>query len=162
VQVLRSGNVAPAPAVFLVGVISTSDVASTPAVSGLAVACTPIAPRVGVVVTCSVSGGEPGVEILWRASYNPVFAGEGVMLDASGSGSFAFTVPAAALGEELTVELVDWLAPVSIRVAGGPVPTSVPSGGGPGPLRPLVILGLAGALAVLLWPRAASLALHRG
>jgi hypothetical protein len=41
---------------------------------------------------------------------------------------------------------VDWLAPVSIGVAGGPVPTSVPSGGGPVPVWSLVVLALAGGL----------------
>jgi hypothetical protein len=155
VQVLRSGNVAPAPVVFLVGVVSTADVASTPAASGLAVACTPIAPRVGVVVTCSVSGGEPGVEILWRAAYNPTFAGEGVTLDASGSGTFSFTIPAAALGENVTVELVEWLALVSLGVAGGPVPSSVPSGQGPMSGWMFLVLALLASAAGLA-PRAGS------
>jgi hypothetical protein len=85
----------------------------------------------GAQVTCAVSGGDPGIDILWRAAYNPVFATAGVTLDAAGTGTFSFTVPAAALGQELTVELVDWLAPASLGVAGGPVPASVPAGEGP-------------------------------
>jgi hypothetical protein len=125
--------------------ITASAAASGPAAT-LSLACEPLAPAVGAVVTCTVTGGEAGVEILWRAAYNPAFAGEGVTLDGSGSGTFTFRVPAAALGEELTVELVDWLAPVSLGVVGGPVPTSVPSGEGPVPVWSLVMLVLAGGL----------------
>ncbi len=102
--------------------------------------------QVGAVAPCTVTGAGPGIEILWRAAYNPPFAGQGVTLDANGDGTFAFTVPAAALGQVVTVELVDWLAPVSIGVAGGPVPTSVPSGQGPVPVWSLVLLALAGGL----------------
>ena len=100
----------------------------------------------GASVTCTVTGGDPGIDIVWRAAYNPVFAEAGVTLDASGSGTFSFTVPTAALGEPVTVELVEWAAPVSIGIPGGPVPTSVPSGGGPVPVWSLVLLALAGGL----------------
>ncbi len=96
----------------------------------LTIDCDAAAPPVGSQVTCTVSGGDPGAEILWRAAHNPVFAGAGVTLDASGSGTFSFAVPASAVGEELTVELVEWLSPASLGTVGGPVPTSVPSGGG--------------------------------
>jgi len=114
----------------------------------LALACTPESVRVGSEVTCTVTGGEPGIDILWRAAYNTPFAGQGVTLDANGTGTFTFTVPAAALGETVTVELVEWLAPVSLGVVGGPVPSSVPSGGGPVPVWSLVMLVLAGGLAL--------------
>ncbi len=67
-------------------------------------------------------------------------------LDADGTGTFSFMVPAAALGEVLTVELVGWAAPVSLGMSGGPVPTSVPSGEGPVPVWPLGLLALAGVL----------------
>jgi hypothetical protein len=119
--------------------------ASTP-MSLLAVSCGEFPLIVGSDVTCTVAGGDPGIEILWRAAYNPVFAEAGVALDTSGAGEFAFTVPAAALGEEVTVELVEWLAPVSLGVAAGPVPSSIPSGGGPMPVWSLVLLALAGGL----------------
>jgi YVTN family beta-propeller protein len=114
------------------------------------ISCTPMVARTGSAITCVVSGGEglAGVEILWRAAYNPVIAEAGVTLDAQGSGEFSFTVPAAALGEELTVELVDWTAPMSLGVVGGPVPTSVPSGEGPVPVWTLGLLVLAGGLAL--------------
>ncbi len=109
------------------------------------VSCRPEVLVAGGVVACTVTGGDAGIDILWRAAYNPVIAETGVTLDASGSGTFLFTVPAAALGEELTVELVGWIAPVSLGVVGGPVPTSVPSGQGPVPVWPLGLLTVAGA-----------------
>ena len=108
--------------------------------------CGPAMLRVGGEVVCEVLDGVAGIDILWRAAYNPVFAEAGVTLDTSGSGEFAFVVPAEAVGQELTVELVDWLAPVSLGVVGGPVPSSVPSGQGPVPVWPLVLLAPAGGL----------------
>jgi len=100
----------------------------------VAVACSPLSAPVGATVTCAVTGGDPGIDILWRASYNPVFAEAGVTLDADGNGSFSFVVPAAARGQEVMVELVEWTAPVSLGVAGvgSLVPTSVPAGEGRG------------------------------
>ena len=57
-----------------------------------------------------------------------------------------FTVPASALGQQLTVELVEWIAPVSLRavggVVGGPVPSNVPAGEGRGVPTGLLVLGL--------------------
>lgn len=106
------------------------------------VSCSPEVLVAGGLVTCSVTGGDAGIDILWRAAHGPVFAEVGVTLDDSGSGEFSFTVPAGAVGEELTVELVEWIAPVSLGVVGGPVPTSVPSGGGPAPVWPLVLVAL--------------------
>ena len=100
----------------------------------------------GTKVTCTVTGGDAGIDILWRAAYNPVIAEAGVTLDAAGAGTFSFVVPAAAFGQPITVELVDWAAPVSLGVSGGPVPTSVPSGEGPVPVWPLGLLALAGVL----------------
>ena len=108
--------------------------------------CGPAMLRVGGEVVCEVLGDVAGIDILWRAAYNPVFAEAGVTLDTSGSGDFAFVVPAEAVGQELTVELVNWLAPVSLGVVGGPVPSLVPSGEGPVPVWPLVLLALAGGL----------------
>ena len=110
------------------------------------VSCAPLPAVVGATITCTVTGGNANIDILWRAAYNPVIAETGVTLDASGSGTFSFTVPAAALGEELTVELVEWTAPVSLGTVGGPVPTSVPSGEGPVPVWMLGLLALAGGL----------------
>jgi MYXO-CTERM domain-containing protein len=111
--------------------------------------CTPDgALTVGAPVTCTVSGGDPGIDILWRAAYNPVIAEQGVTLDANGSGVFSFVVPAAAVGEVITVELVEWLAPVSLGTADGPTPASVPTGSGPVPVWPVLLLALAGGLAL--------------
>jgi hypothetical protein len=132
------------------------------AASAIAVSCVPATVSLGQEVVCTIAGGDSGVDVLWRASFNPVIASAGVTLDADGAGTFSFAVPAAALGQVVTVELVDWLAPVSLGVAGGPVPTSIPAGGGPGPLWPLVMPALVGALVVVLRSRSASPALHRG
>jgi len=106
---------------------------------------------VGTEVTCTITGGDPGIDILWRAVVNPVIAEAGVTLDSDGRGEFSFTVPALADGEELRVELVGWTAPVSLGVvgaAGGPVPTAVPAGdGGVGAL--VGVAGIAGATATV-------------
>lgn len=102
-----------------------------PAIITLATACAPVPPRVGDEVVCTVTGGDPGIEILWRVAFNPVVAEGPVTLDAQGSGTFGFTVPATAVGRALSVELVAWTAPQSLGVVGGPGPTSVPSGEGP-------------------------------
>jgi hypothetical protein len=99
--------------------------------STVAVSCAPAALQVGELVTCTVSGGDPGIDILWQAAYNPVFATAGVTLDAAGVGTFSFLIPAAAAGGELTVELVDWIEPVSLGVVGLLSPTSVRAGEGP-------------------------------
>ena len=129
---------------------SSAPVSSTP----LALSCEGTR-AIGTMVTCTVTGGDAGIDILWRAAYNPVIAEAGVTLNASGSGEFSFTVPAAAVGQAITVELVDWVAPVSLGVAGGPLPSSVPSGEGPVPVWPVLLLALFGGLALRRGSRSA-------
>jgi len=131
-------------------------VAAPAPVSGPSLACVPAVLSPGRSVTCTVSGADAGIEILWRAAFNPVFAEAGVSIGADGTGTFAFIVPAAALGSPVTVELVDWSAPTVVGTASGPVPSSVPSGEGPVALwRLVVVMVLAGGLIVQLlsWPR---------
>jgi hypothetical protein len=128
----------------------TSDPCVVPVVtdgstSSLALSCEGLV-AVGAEIVCSISGGDPGIGILWQAAYNPTFAGAGVTLDTGGSGTFRFRVPAAALGRQLTVELVEWLAPVSLGVVGGPVPSNVPAGEGPVVPAGLIVLGLLAAV----------------
>lgn len=118
------------------------NMAATPAVVPPSVSCVPLVPGVGTVVTCTVTGGDAGIDILWRAASGSVIAEAGVTLNESGSGEFSFAVPTAAVGEDLTVELVEWIAPVSLGVVGGPVPTSVPSGEGPVPAWSLLGIAL--------------------
>ena len=110
------------------------------------VTCRPEALVAGAVVTCTVTGGDAGIDILWRSAHSSVIAEAGVTLDEAGVGVFSFIAPAGAVGEEVTVELVEWAAPVSLGVVGGPVPSSVPSGGGPQSGWPFVLLALAGVL----------------
>jgi trimeric autotransporter adhesin len=136
--------------------------AATSPPAGPTLACTPLPPRIGSEVTCTVTGGDPGLVILWRAAFNPTFAGEGVLLGEDGVGTFSFTVPRAALGQVVTVELVDWFAPAVLGVVGGPVPTSVPSGEGPVPVWTLGMLALAGVLALRRGSRSGRSAVHVG
>ena len=142
VLVLASGTAAVSPVTFRVAPEVAARQVATPT---LTVACAGGA-HAGSEVTCMVSGGDPGIDILWRAAYNPVIAEAGVTLDASGVGTFSFTVPVAAHGEVLTVELVDWTGPQSLGVVGGPLPSSVPTGEGPVPAWTLGLLALAGGL----------------
>lgn len=119
------------------------DSVSVPA-SRLALTCEPTVVTVGQRVTCEVTGGDPDVTILWRASASPAFAGQGVTLGADGRGSFAFVVPASARGSQITVELVDWDRSALVQVAGTAiVPSSVPAGEGSGPLSMLLLVGVA-------------------
>lgn len=124
-----------------------------PVPAGPTVSCTPDTMRAGTRVTCTVTGGDPGIDILWRASYDPTFAEAAVTLDEDGRGSFSFVVPAAAVGSEVRVELVDWTAPLSLGTIDGPplVPTGVPAGEGPGDPRTAWWLGAVLALGLARW-----------
>jgi hypothetical protein len=119
-------------------------------VSMLALVCEPAVVSPGALVTCSVSGGDPGIEILWRASASPAFAGQGVRLDADGRGSFAFRVPETVTSGAVLVELVEWDRTATVVVSGSLVPTSVPAGegmpSGRVALLGLLLLGVAGLL----------------
>jgi hypothetical protein len=127
--------------------VVTPRAAAAPA-PGATVSCT--APVVGAVVTCDLQS-DPNVEFVWEASTNPVFASGVVTTNAAGVGRFVFTVPASALGQPVLVEIVEWTAATSIGIAAGPVPTSVPSGGGPrAPAGDLLVLGVAVLGAALL------------
>ena len=70
-------------------------------------------------------------------------------MGSDGTGTFSFVVPAAVLGQALTVELVAWTQPMTLGVVGGPVPASVPAGEGGVPFG-AVLLGLLGAAGVLV------------
>jgi hypothetical protein len=109
-----------------------------------------VVPTVGATVTCTVRA-DANIDILWSASTNPVFAEGVVTTDAAGIGTFSFVVPAGALGQQVLVEVVGWLAPQAIGTAGGPVPRSIPAGDAPDSRAALLLL-LAG-LAVVA-PRA--------
>jgi len=111
---------------------------------------------VGSRVTCAVSA-DPGSEILWTARTNPVFETGVVQVGSDSTGTFSFVVPASALGKDVLVELVDWLAPVQIGTVAGPVPASVPAGQGPGlPLAFMLALALSVVLPMVRLARAAA------
>jgi surface protein len=125
-------------------IVSSPD--PTPA-SGPSLACLPAVLALGDRVTCTVSGADADIDILWRAAYNPVFASAGVRIGADGTGTFTFVVPAAAVGQEVRVELVEWTTPLSLGVVGRPVPGSVQAGE-----------GTVGLLTATRWPIAAFVA----
>lgn len=140
IRYLRIYDRALTPAEALANATSDPNAVAQPvaAVSRLALACAPDVVPVGGTVTCEVSGGDPNIDIQWRASYDPTFADAGVTLDAQGAGSFSFVAPVAALGQPVTVELVEWDRTDVVEV-GGPVPASVPAGEGRGgPALPAV------------------------
>ena len=89
----------------------------------------PVVP--GGTVTCVITRGDPGIDILWRASYNPTIAERGVTLDADGRGTFSFVAPRGAQGQAISVELVEWSPTASVQVTGTPLPTRLPAGEGP-------------------------------
>jgi hypothetical protein len=103
----------------------------------------------GATVSCVVVDGPADVGFVWRAAYNPVFAEGVVRTGADGTGAFAFTMPAAAVGRPVSVELVAWTAPVVVGTAqaGGPVPVRIPAGGGPPPFALMLLLGAVGIVA---------------
>jgi hypothetical protein len=100
----------------------------------LELVCTPDPVVPGGTVTCEVSGGSAGFDILWQASFGSVFASQGVTLGADGRGSFSFVAPRGAAGQSVSVELVQWLRPLDVQVSGSLVPARVPAGEGSGAL----------------------------
>lgn len=128
--------------------------------SGPTLDCVVEGPVGALRVACAVRGAVPEVDILWRATYNPVLASDGVTPGTDGSGVFSFALPAGVAGSVVNIELVEWLAPVSVRVPqvdvgsphsqGGPIPVRIPAGNG-GPKLPaqFVLLLLFGVGAFL-------------
>jgi hypothetical protein len=112
----------------------------------------PVAP--GGTVTCEITGGDPNVDILWSASYNPTFAVQGVTLDADGRATFTFVAPRPAQGQPITVELVEWDRTATVQVTGAALPVRVSAGEGQGALPLVLTLGslvlLAGGAAMRL------------
>ena len=112
----------------------------TAAPSAPSLSCTPQELSVGEIVTCQVTGGEPNSGIVWSAAAgDDEIASETVQTGSDGTGTFSFVVPAAALGQALTVDLVASTQPVALGVVGGPAPASVPAGEGSVP-TPLALL----------------------
>ena len=99
-------------------------------VSALSLACEPAVASVGSVVTCTVTGGDPAISVLWRASASLAFAEDGVALDAEGRGTFAFRVPASVGDGPVLVELVEWDRSATVVMSSSVVPSRVPAGEG--------------------------------
>jgi hypothetical protein len=71
-----------------------------------------------------------------------------VRTGADGTGTLVLTVPAAATGSPVTVELVAWTAPILVGTASGPIPTAVNAGGGSTANAWLLVLGASMLVAV--------------
>jgi len=120
-----------------------------PRAPSLALDCTPDPVAGGAVVTCGVSNGQPGIDMLWNAiAAGTVFDGRGITLDGSGSGSFTFLAPRGV--DAVDVELVAWGVSDTVRVVGGLVPTAVPAGQGARDGMPSVVALMAVAAALVL------------
>jgi hypothetical protein len=138
--------VVPAPVTPAPGSVD----APSAAASNVQLACVPTPVRIGDVVTCTVSGAAGSSVVQWRAAYNPTFADGSVTIDGAGGGTFAFLVPAAALGQTLTVELVGLLEPSSLGGVEGPLPLSIPAGEGERRMPTLPALALLAAAGLAL------------
>jgi len=130
-----------------------------PPPTGIIQLCEPTPPVAGQVVTCVISQGPADVDIVWRAAAPNTFVEGVVRLGPDGVGTFSFTVPGNAVGQELTIELVAWTAPSRLGVIQGLRPSSVQAG--EGPVVPvdrvvpagLVVLGLLTAAGAMLAAR---------
>jgi hypothetical protein len=129
--------------------VPVSRTSSAAAASTLALMCEPGSVPPGALVTCTVSGGDPSIDILWRASGSPVFASAGVTLDVDGSGTFSFRVPSSMAPGPVLVELVEWGRTATVTVTGPVLPARIPAGEGApvrGALLGFALLGVAGLL----------------
>jgi hypothetical protein len=122
-------------------------------VSMLAISCSPDPAVPGGTVTCQVTGGDPNIDILWRASLDGGFASQGVRLDADGNGTFTFVAPAGSAGRSITVELVDWNVSTAVGVVDRALPSAIRAGGGPLTASAALLLGSSLLLAALLASR---------
>jgi len=118
--------------------------------------CDPTQVGPGSTVRAQVTGGDPGIDILWRVAGadGEVLQQGPVRLSTSGEGAFAFTVPIRSSGS-LTVELVEWDATCVLAVADAHaalLPTTIPAGeGGSTPWQmPLSATVLAAGLVLAL------------
>jgi hypothetical protein len=112
---------------------------ASPVLSGVQVVCEQDPGQACGSIACRVSGGDPGIDILWRASVgDEAIGGAGVTLDAAGDGSFSFVPSRALVGSVVDIELVEWGAFDAATVSGC-IPSGVPAGEGSVPM-PLVLL----------------------
>ena len=123
---------------LVVATVPTAEPVAEPV--AMTVDCGTDAPRAGTDLVCTAADGDPDIEVLWRAVAGDAVVSGPVALGPDGSGTFRVAVPAEAVGRAMTVELVEWLAPVPVGVVTGPVPRAVPAGEGPVPLGVLGLL----------------------
>ncbi len=131
-----------APGVPVPGTASDTASGSAP----LTLACDPSTPVAGGPIVCRISGGDPDVDILWRAAVGGDVIEGVARTTGDGSGEFRVDLPRGSIGQAVSVELVSWLAPLALGFATGPMPSAVPAGTTPTPIAAFV---LAAALAVI-------------
>lgn len=132
------------------------DVPSDGSGPGLALRCAPQPVVAGGTVTCSVSGADPDIDIVWVAAADATAFSRGtVRTGTDGTATVSFVAPRGAAGAPLSVELVAWTAPLPIGVALTPVPSSVQAGEGsptgPLPLPPSSGITALAAAGLVLW-----------
>jgi hypothetical protein len=102
----------------------------------------------GDPIVGQVTGGDPGIDVLWRlVGPDGATLVEGpVTLDDSGAGTITTTLPSSATGGYRLI-LVGWGAEdgFTLGATSGPVPTSVPAGEAPAVPVGLLALGLLAA-----------------
>jgi hypothetical protein len=124
-------NVAVHPVAVAAGVpvpVTASDSASSAA--PLTLTCDPSTPVAGGALVCRMSGGDPDVDILWRAAVGSDVIEGVVRTTGDGSGEFRVDLPRGSAGEAVSVELVAWLAPLELGTVRDLIPTEVPAGSG--------------------------------
>jgi len=95
----------------------------------LTLTCSPSEALAGQLVTCTALGGEPGVEVLWTATFPSITVTGSLVFGFDGSAAFSFIVPMTAAGASAAVELVDWLTPVEL-IIGSVAPNRIGAGEG--------------------------------
>jgi hypothetical protein len=130
---------------------SIPDLIARPSAPAPSLVCTPDPVAPGGLVTCEVTGGPADFEILWNAAFNGVFAGQGLVMDEDGRGTFTFIAPRTAAGQSVSVVLVDWTNPITVGVTGQALPAALPAGEGSGGLPVLPLLLAAGLLGAGAW-----------
>jgi hypothetical protein len=131
---------------------TTPNTAPSAPTTRLTCAPEPVAP--GGVLTCTMTGGVPGFDVLWRVTLGGQVIEGVVVAGDDGTAQFSLLVPRSSTDDgSLSVELVDWTRPVVVSVSDGAgasslgdaggtvstVPSSIPTGGGPRPAAAVLL-----------------------
>jgi len=143
-------NVAVHPVTVAPGVpvpVTESDAMSGAA--PLTLTCDPSTPVAGGSLVCRISGGDPDVDVLWRAAVGSDAIEGVVRTTGDGSGEFRVDLPEGSADSSVSIELVEWLAPLELGTVRSVIPTALPAGSTPTPMAAFVrfaALAVAGGL----------------